>query len=156
MSTMPPVDRLKGAACQTPDGALVDWFFPDLEADGDNHGARGKLVCAGCPARAACLLGALGRNEEFGIWGGAGEARRRTLRRARAEGRLDDVLAAHWRNLDGAPEPGDAELLAVFGEGATHGKPGTYAKGCRCDPCVLAASLRTAQAKLTHRPRRSS
>ena len=148
----PLVDRLPltAGACR---GLPLEWWFPSLDEDGgDNHGARAKLVCASCPVRTACLLGALDRNEEHGIWGGAGEARRRALRRARAVDDLEAALGAHWRNLDGdVPESGDAQILAVFGAGATHGNPATYAKGCRCEACCLAVAGRTAAAKFTTR-----
>ncbi len=30
-----------------------------------------KSLCMGCPARAACLAGALDREEPWGVWGGA-------------------------------------------------------------------------------------
>lgn len=147
-SSVPPSRRV-GPACA---GLPTDWFFPVKSTGVDNHGDRAKAACRLCPVREACLMGALDRNEEHGLWGGAGEARRRTLRRARVEGRLEETLAAHWRNLDGVrAEPGDAGLLATFGGGATHGRPGTYAKGCRCDACCLAIGMREVSASLSRR-----
>jgi len=145
---------IAGGACRHPESKLLPLFFPVKAAGQDNHGAAAKAICAGCPIRTACLLGALDRNEEDGIWGGAGEQTRRTLRRAQAQGddELAAVLAAHFRRLDGTPAEGDADLLAGFGSGATHGNPATYAKGCRCEPCCLAVAGRTAASKL--RPRR--
>lgn len=138
-----------GAACFTPGAHLMPLFFPERAEGQDNHGAEAKLICTGCPIRTTCLIEALRRNEEHGIWGGAGEQTRRTLRRAQAVGpdEFAAVFAAHFRRLDGVPDPGDSELLAGFGEGAAHGNPATYAKGCRCDPCCLAVAGRTAQAK---------
>ncbi len=142
--------RRLGPACA---GLPTEWFFPVKETGRPNQATRGALAaCRSCPLREACLMGALDRNEEHGTWGGAGEARRRTLRRARVEGRLEATLAAHWRNLDGAPAaPGDAELLATFGPGASHGRAGTYAKGCRCEPCCLAVSAREVRSSLRGR-----
>jgi WhiB family redox-sensing transcriptional regulator len=128
------------AACRG--GLPAAWFYPERETGADNHGARAKAVCAGCPVRRECLASALRRREPAGIWGGAGEARRRGLLRAARtdpEG-LVPMLAAHWRDLDGCPEDGDVALLASFGEGATHGRRVTYAKGCRCVACTWAAS----------------
>jgi WhiB family redox-sensing transcriptional regulator len=31
---------------------------------------RAKALCRGCQARVACLTGALGREEPWGVWGG--------------------------------------------------------------------------------------
>lgn len=149
-----PMPRFGRGSCWTPSAELSAWFFPERRDGEDNHGAKAKAICAGCPIRRECLVGALARNEEHGIWGGAGEQRRRTLRRAQAGGDLEATLAAHWRNLDGRPEAGDDELLAAFGPGATHGNPATYAKGCRCEPCCLAVAGRTAATKLKTRRRR--
>lgn len=157
---------LRDGACVTPAGTFVDRFFPVKAAGTDNHGAVAKSICAGCSIREACLSGALRRNEENGIWGGAGEQRRRTLRRAQANDReaeertgvpgteLAAAWAAHWRALDGCPEDGDALILAGFGPNATHGNAATYAKGCRCEPCCLAVALRTAGSKLRTRPKK--
>ena len=67
------------AACRDADPEL---FFPD----GDIRSARAhvkmaKLICRGCPARAACLSWALGSGQETGIWGGLTENERRRLHR---------------------------------------------------------------------------
>ncbi len=140
--------RRLGPACN---GLPTEWFFPERDTGVDNHGARAKAACRGCPVREACLMAALDRNEEHGIWGGAGEQRRRTLRRAQAAGVLEAALAAHWRALDRVPAAGDRVLLAGFGAQATHGRPGTYAKGCRCDPCSLAVGMREVRASLRAR-----
>jgi len=127
------------------------WWYPEKGAGNDNHGALAKAVCRACPVREQCLMTALEANEEHGIHGGAGEQRRRTLRRAQAAGVLEAALAAHWRALDGVPVAGDRKVLAGFGAGAQHGRPGTYAKGCRCDPCALAVGMREVQASLRSR-----
>jgi WhiB family transcriptional regulator, redox-sensing transcriptional regulator len=31
---------------------------------------QAKALCGGCPARVACLTGALRRGEPYGVWGG--------------------------------------------------------------------------------------
>jgi WhiB family redox-sensing transcriptional regulator len=43
-----------------------DLFFAESPADVE----RAKALCAGCPAREACLSGALRRREPYGVWGG--------------------------------------------------------------------------------------
>ena len=42
-------------------------WFADSPADIE----FAKTMCAGCPVRAACLAGALDREEPWGVWGGA-------------------------------------------------------------------------------------
>lgn len=55
-------------------------FFPDKgESTRD-----AKRVCGACNVRAECLEYALLNDERFGIWGGASERERRTIRRERA------------------------------------------------------------------------
>lgn len=49
--------------CRTHD---PDVFFGESEAEVE----RAKLLCGPCPARQACLLGALERREPWGVWGG--------------------------------------------------------------------------------------
>lgn len=43
-----------------------------------------KRVCAGCPVRAECLVEALVRGEEFGVWGGLTVRELRVVRRVAA------------------------------------------------------------------------
>ena len=126
-----------------------DAWFPD---HGDT-GAEAKAVCAGCPVREHCLLDALDRHETYGIWAGAGEARRRVLRRAYGTAAWPEVLAAHWRSLIGAGRPGDRGQLEGTTRGVTHGRRVTYARGCRCGACVLAAAEGTAVTAVTGRGR---
>ncbi len=139
---------IEAAASGEPSAAMActglppGWFFPERDAGTDNHGGRAKAACRVCPVREACLLSAVARNEVAGIWGGAGEARRRRLRAVRGdEVLLRRVLDAHWRQLDGRPLPGDVGLLASFGGGATHAKRSTQSKGCRCGGCVHRTSV---------------
>ena len=47
-------------------GTDPDLFFAESPQDV----ARAKELCASCPVRAACLAGALGRGEPWGVWGG--------------------------------------------------------------------------------------
>lgn len=138
---MTPTDpALVEAACRGHDPGL--WFPSDDQ--GDNHGREAKAICAGCPVRRRCLVGALERREEHGIWGGAGGARRRVLRRALGTSSWPGVVAAHWRDLVGGASRGDRLLLGGGVGLATHGNRATYARGCRCEVCGLAAAVGSA------------
>jgi WhiB family redox-sensing transcriptional regulator len=76
-----PIFPVQGAdpgprPCQAP-GADPDAWFPE---PGDAvAAAAAKALCAACPDRAACLAGALARNEEHGVWGGLTEHERLPL-----------------------------------------------------------------------------
>src|SRR5215472_6013345 len=54
-----------------------------------------KALCRECPARAACLAGALGRREPWGVWGGELFLRGATVprKRPRSRPRKTDVAA---------------------------------------------------------------
>ena len=41
-------------------------WFPEI----GGNGARARQICAGCPYKAPCLLEAIERREQHGIWGG--------------------------------------------------------------------------------------
>lgn len=43
-----------------------DLFFADRPAELE----KAKILCDGCPVRAACLASALERHEPWGVWGG--------------------------------------------------------------------------------------
>lgn len=43
-----------------------DLFFAESPTDVETA----KALCIGCPARLACLAGALERSEVYGVWGG--------------------------------------------------------------------------------------
>ena len=141
--------ELAAASCRA---LPVSWWFPERDQGESNHARLAVSICAGCPSRAACLTSALEAGEEYGIHGGAGEARRRALRMAERRGELDEALAAHWAALDGDR----VALLPSFGDGATHGRRSTFNRGCRCDPCSMAASLDGVVAKLGHKRRRAT
>ena len=57
---------------------LTHLFF----SDDPSEQASAKRMCNVCPVRAMCLLGALERNERFGIWGGTTPADRKRIRAA--------------------------------------------------------------------------
>jgi WhiB family redox-sensing transcriptional regulator len=54
-------------------------FFAERETDVD----RAKALCADCPIRTDCLVGAIERREPWGVWGG--------------EVFVDGVIVAHKR-----------------------------------------------------------
>lgn len=47
-------------------GEVADLWFSDVPTELD----RAKSLCQQCPARRACLAGALERRETWGVWGG--------------------------------------------------------------------------------------
>lgn len=49
--------------------------------------AAAKSLCAGCPMRAACLEGALSRQEPCGVWGGELFSEGQVIERKRKAGR---------------------------------------------------------------------
>ncbi len=59
-----PVRKVVDPRCATTgDPAL---FFSGRQADI----AAAIMICRGCPARAACLQGAVERGESYGVWAG--------------------------------------------------------------------------------------
>jgi WhiB family redox-sensing transcriptional regulator len=67
----PPAWRISGdPACTTAGPGL--FFGPESEPPPARaqRVAAAQAICAGCPARRACLDGALARGERYGIWGG--------------------------------------------------------------------------------------
>jgi WhiB family redox-sensing transcriptional regulator len=69
------------AACRD---SNPDLFFPVGSTGGALEEIQAaKAVCGTCPVREECLAFALETNQEAGIWGGASEEERRTLRRER-------------------------------------------------------------------------
>lgn len=105
-----------------------------------DNGAEALAACARCKHWAPCVATSVARNDRFGITGGAGGGRRRALRRAWDTPAWPDALAAHGRNLHGEPaQPGDDDLLRPGGDDRTCGLRGSFATGCRCDPCSFSA-----------------
>jgi WhiB family redox-sensing transcriptional regulator len=60
-----------------------DLFFAESPADVE----RAKALCVSCPARAACLSGALRRREPYGVWGGELVVQGAVVARKRPRGR---------------------------------------------------------------------
>ncbi|MGL4744621.1 MAG: WhiB family transcriptional regulator [Dermatophilaceae bacterium] len=69
-----------GFPCRKNDAEL--WF-----ADTPDDVERAKALCGPCPARRACLAGALERREPWGVWGGELVERGATVARKRPRGR---------------------------------------------------------------------
>jgi WhiB family redox-sensing transcriptional regulator len=73
----------------------ADLWFADTPAELE----KAKALCLGCPARIACLTGALERREPWGVWGGeifergAIVARKRPRGRPRKDDRRTEVAA---------------------------------------------------------------
>ena len=68
-----------------------DLFFAESPVDVE----LAKDMCRGCPARMACLAGALERREPWGVWGGELFLRGEVVPRKRPRGRprKDEVAA---------------------------------------------------------------
>ncbi|HEY2687240.1 MAG TPA: WhiB family transcriptional regulator [Streptosporangiaceae bacterium] len=68
-----------------------DLFFAESPVDVE----LAKDMCRGCPARMACLAGALERREPWGVWGGELFLRGEIVPRKRPRGRprKDEVAA---------------------------------------------------------------
>jgi|SRR5450631_1996894 WhiB family transcriptional regulator, redox-sensing transcriptional regulator len=77
-----PISRSgpEGLPCQVEDADL--WF---AETPGELE--RAKSFCASCPARPACLSGAVDRREPWGVWGGEIFERGAIVTRKRPRGR---------------------------------------------------------------------
>jgi WhiB family redox-sensing transcriptional regulator len=61
----------------------ADLWFAETPAELD----RAKALCQACPARLACLAGALERREPWGVWGGEIFERGAIIARKRPRGR---------------------------------------------------------------------
>ncbi len=60
-----------------------DLYFAESPADVESA----KALCCGCPARLACLTGAIDRREPWGVWGGELFLRGEVVPRKRPRGR---------------------------------------------------------------------
>lgn len=144
------------AACL---GVDPDVLFPDLETEGrDNHGTAAKRICAQCPVVEPCLIAAIERREQHGIWGGAGGGDNGTLawlgknyrKCGKQSPRWRSVLARHVADLRSILEPSaKRDVVDRNGPGATHGLRITYNRGCRCRACKWAAADDVADRKRT-------
>src|SRR5262249_7174001 len=91
------VAGIPGAIAGVPSGHKLpctddpDLFFAESPSDVE----CAKLLCRGCPARMACLAGALERREPWGVWGGELFLRGEIVPRKRPRGRprKDEVAA---------------------------------------------------------------
>lgn len=140
------------AACA---GADPNTWFPET-GDGDNHGREAKAICATCPVQLDCLVDALERNEDSGIWGGAGEPIRRAFGRVlhtvtHDPTVLPDVCGCEWCACVRSFRDGD--VIDCNGPEATHGLRATYNNGCRCGPCRFAVQLYGQEEKFEQRAR---
>lgn len=90
-------DQLDPLSKQCPDDVPcrmqdADLWFAETPAELE----RAKAMCGDCPARLACLAGALERREPWGVWGGeifergAIVARKRPRGRPRKDARKDE------------------------------------------------------------------
>lgn len=61
----------------------VELFFSDEDRPERNF-VEAKAACAMCPVQAQCLVEALSRDDDHGIWGGVGGRHRELLRRGEA------------------------------------------------------------------------
>jgi WhiB family redox-sensing transcriptional regulator len=87
VSTQGPAQVVRRALpCRVQDPDL--WF-----AESPAQLEQAKALCVGCPARAACLAGALDRAEPWGVWGGEIFDRGVVIARKRPRGRPPKVRA---------------------------------------------------------------
>jgi WhiB family redox-sensing transcriptional regulator len=75
------------ALCSDGTGVLVELFFSESLDDI----AAAKALCFECPARVACLEGALARQEPWGVWGGELFLQGKVLAHKRKRGRPPKV-----------------------------------------------------------------
>lgn len=83
-----PLDGLDPLSKQCPDDVPcrvqnADLWFADTPSELD----QAKTMCQDCPARVACLAGALERREPWGVWGGEIFERGAIVARKRPRGR---------------------------------------------------------------------
>jgi len=75
--------QLREAETELPCGVAPDLFFAEKPAEI----RQARALCTQCPARAACLEGALQRAEPWGVWGGELILRGAIIASKRARGR---------------------------------------------------------------------
>lgn len=133
------------AACA---GTSPDVFFPPADRTGWSP-APARAICDGCPVKVECLTAAVDRREPSGIWGGAGTALLRDMRRHRHDATHAytadcgclwcAAVTRHFAWL-ARKVAGDATLVHRESNGPriTHGHRSSYARGCRCARCYVA------------------
>lgn len=89
-----------------------DLWFADAPADLE----LAKQLCLGCPARRACLAGAIDRREPWGVWGGELFERGVIVARKRPRGRPRKDAAAVNAGMSAAAD--EAEFSAAAEEAA--------------------------------------
>jgi WhiB family transcriptional regulator, redox-sensing transcriptional regulator len=83
-----PEGLLDPLAKECPDNVPCRVQNPDLWfAETPSELEQAKALCADCPARLACLTGALERREPWGVWGGEIFERGAIVARKRPRGR---------------------------------------------------------------------
>ena len=83
-------DELIGLEAVTGEGLSLPCHNADAELffnEDDQMVAAAKALCAGCPMKAACLEGALSRQEPCGVWGGELFSEGEVIERKRKAGR---------------------------------------------------------------------
>jgi WhiB family transcriptional regulator, redox-sensing transcriptional regulator len=79
----------------------ADLWFAESPAELEHA----KELCADCPVRAACLAGALRREEPWGVWGGEIFQRGAVIARKRPKGRPSKAALERDRALAAAGAP---------------------------------------------------
>lgn len=87
MTTGAPGPAAGVMPCRVYDAEL---WFAESPADVE----RAKALCVDCPVRAACLAGALERQEPWGVWGGELFVAGVVVARKRPRGRPRKVVVA--------------------------------------------------------------
>ncbi len=144
------------AACANADPGL---FFPKNERTGSYPAKR---ICLGCPVVINCGAFACSTGQR-GVWGAMTSEQRDEIEQVTPRALMVAVLwsaAEVAGKLPPAEEHAESECPRCgarvragtlpkdrTGPGSVCGKPATYNKGCRCDPCVLAKSAYQAEMK---------
>jgi WhiB family redox-sensing transcriptional regulator len=83
-------EELIGLEAVTGEGLNLPCYNADAELffnEDEEMVAAAKALCASCPMKAACLAGALSRQEPFGVWGGELFSEGEVIERKRKAGR---------------------------------------------------------------------
>ena len=144
-------DWHREAACK----GRTDTFYRPIGPDGSvPKGSTwtplaAQRICAVCPVARECLDYAIEGTELVGIWAGAGGDILRGLRRIRRTADHDGTdpactctycaaATAHLERLAALRDPTVNRMPTApsrVTEAATHGRPVTYNRGCRCARC---------------------